>query len=406
MTEQLTGQAEVPFVMELYAQKARLQLMGERELLSSGMTGVIRVVFAFSEDWEGLKKTAVFSNGAVSIDVPEESWENEGCTVPQQVLTAAGKNLMLGLYGTDGEEVVLPTVWCSLGRVEPGAALSGTDAVPPEAPIWARLQKRLGQMEGMTLRLVRVLSMAPGADGSTTATLDHTLMQIEDACREGHPVAVELSGTLLPLTRLTPGTSAEFAGTAFQQDGASYCYYCLLTQRGPAVLTALPVGGDLTKAAEEILAQAKASGIFDGAPGPQGERGEKGETGPQGERGEKGETGPQGPAGAELFTVNFSNVQGGYGVDKTNAEIFDAANSGRVVIGIDPSSRRMLLYRYDTNMAWFTATGYDHDDELFTTQIYRVESNEVTAHFALIPEEAQLVQRVIAALPVYGGEVQ
>lgn len=149
MTEQLAGQTAeeaVPFVMELYAQKARLQLTGERELLSSGMTGVIRVVFTFSEDWAGLKKTAVFSNGAVSIDVPEDAWEQNGCIVPQQVLTAAGKTLMVGLFGTDGEEVALPTVWCSLGRVEPGAALSGIDAAAPEAPIWARLEKQIAEL--------------------------------------------------------------------------------------------------------------------------------------------------------------------------------------------------------------------------------------------------------------------
>jgi len=244
MTEQLAGQTAegaVPFVMELYARKARLQLTGERELMSSGMTGVIRVVFTFSEDWKGLKKTAVFSNGAVSIDVPEEDWVENGCTVPQQVLTTAGKNLMVGLFGTDGEEVTLPTVWCSLGRVEPGAALSGLDAVPPEAPIWARLQKWLAQLEGMTLRLVRVVDTMPDADGNLIVSLDHSFDQIETASREGQPVAMEVFGTLLLLTRLNTGASAEFSGTAFLSEGVSHHFYCLVPQRGAAILTALPV---------------------------------------------------------------------------------------------------------------------------------------------------------------------
>ena len=47
---------------------------------------------------------------------------------------------------------------------------------------------------------------------------------------------------------------------------------------------------------EEYLSAIKASGAFDGAPGPQGP---KGETGPQGPKGEKGETGPQGPQGLQ-----------------------------------------------------------------------------------------------------------
>lgn len=53
---------------------------------------------------------------------------------------------------------------------------------------------------------------------------------------------------------------------------------------------------DLAPAVEDALAAAKASGEFDGAPGPQGEQGPQGETGPQGPG---GETGPEGPAGAD-----------------------------------------------------------------------------------------------------------
>lgn len=65
----------------------------------------------------------------------------------------------------------------------------------------------------------------------------------------------------------------------------------------------------LQAATNAALAQAKASGEFDGAQGaegPQGPQGPKGDagatgaTGPQGERGPTGDTGPQGPAGAGL----------------------------------------------------------------------------------------------------------
>lgn len=51
---------------------------------------------------------------------------------------------------------------------------------------------------------------------------------------------------------------------------------------------------------EESLRELKASGEFDGAPGPQGPQGPKGEPGPQGKSGEpgpQGEAGPQGPQG-------------------------------------------------------------------------------------------------------------
>lgn len=49
----------------------------------------------------------------------------------------------------------------------------------------------------------------------------------------------------------------------------------------------------------EALAEAKASGEFDGPPGPQGEQGPQGEPGPRGYPGELGPTGPQGPRGLQ-----------------------------------------------------------------------------------------------------------
>ena len=57
---------------------------------------------------------------------------------------------------------------------------------------------------------------------------------------------------------------------------------------------------NLQSATDAALAQAKASGEFDGATGatgPQGPKGDTGATGPQGLKGDKGDTGPQGPKG-------------------------------------------------------------------------------------------------------------
>ena len=113
----------VPFT--LYAEKARLTLTGSGELLSAGMAGVVPVRFEFSEDWDGLEKTAVFTNGIRTVNVEESMWADGVCLLPAEVLVTAGKTVMAGVYGTNGLHLVLPTVWCVLGRVEPAAALSG-----------------------------------------------------------------------------------------------------------------------------------------------------------------------------------------------------------------------------------------------------------------------------------------
>lgn len=78
-------------------------------------------------------------------------------------------------------------------------------------------------------------------------------------------------------------------------------------QTGAVEITAKGLGAltedDLQSATDKALAQAKASGEFDGAQGPQGEQGPKGDIGdtgpqgPQGEQGPKGDTGEQGPQG-------------------------------------------------------------------------------------------------------------
>lgn len=77
----------------------------------------------------------------------------------------------------------------------------------------------------------------------------------------------------------------------------------------------------LQAATDAALAQAKATGEFDGAQGPAGEKGPKGDTGatgatgpqgPKGDTGSKGDTGPQGPAGAVGKSAYQYAVEGGY----------------------------------------------------------------------------------------------
>lgn len=75
-------------------------------------------------------------------------------------------------------------------------------------------------------------------------------------------------------------------------------------QPGKPSYTADEVGAiaqtELQAAIDTALAQAKASGAFDGDPGPQGAQGE---TGPKGPKGDTGETGPQGETGVGIQSV-------------------------------------------------------------------------------------------------------
>ena len=45
--------------------------------------------------------------------------------------------------------VVLPTVWVTLGKVQPAAEPSGGPAAEPTLPIWAQLQKQIGDLDDL-----------------------------------------------------------------------------------------------------------------------------------------------------------------------------------------------------------------------------------------------------------------
>ena len=88
-------------------------------LLTSGMVQAVQVRFCFSPEWEGLTRTAVFRAGQVSVSCLLD--EQNCCTIPWECLQTAGTHLMVGVYGTRAQEVVLPTVECSLGLICTGA---------------------------------------------------------------------------------------------------------------------------------------------------------------------------------------------------------------------------------------------------------------------------------------------
>jgi hypothetical protein len=135
------------------------QLVAEnRELLTAGSVGVNEVSFSFSDDWDGLTRTAVFKAGDVVIQVVLD--DDNACNVPWEVLATAHVALYVGVYGSSGALMVLPTVWAALGVVRPGTEL-GEDAKEPTPDVY---QQILADIEAGKLRGPQG---EPGADGKT-----------------------------------------------------------------------------------------------------------------------------------------------------------------------------------------------------------------------------------------------
>lgn len=129
----------------LHAEKNKLSLL-EREDVTSGSVNAYAAKFEFSEDWDGLDKTAVFQAGCASREVllgPEGA-----CVVPWEVLRVPRYHLKTGVYGKQGGEVVLPTVWADLGEILEGVPAGGSP--PPTPELWEQELARKGDGLGYT----------------------------------------------------------------------------------------------------------------------------------------------------------------------------------------------------------------------------------------------------------------
>ena len=89
--------------------------VAQNELLTTGMVQAVPVRFCFSPQWAALDRTTVFTAGTVSVSCL--LGEDNQCFIPWECLTRAGEYLRVGVYGTRGEKMVLPTVSCLLGPI-------------------------------------------------------------------------------------------------------------------------------------------------------------------------------------------------------------------------------------------------------------------------------------------------
>lgn len=110
--------------------------------ITSGMIGAT-VSIEYDDTWADLNRQVVFSGplGAVNAD---------GNTVPPEVLRLSGHELKVGIYGySDDGSRAIPTIWASLGMIQPGADPEGDESAAPTLPVWARMQNQIGNLDDL-----------------------------------------------------------------------------------------------------------------------------------------------------------------------------------------------------------------------------------------------------------------
>jgi len=265
-------------LFKLYADKTQLSVW-KRETMTSGSVNVYLVEFTFSADWEGLDKTAVFKTNGGSWSV---RLEGGPVNIPWEALQTPNLYLTVGVRGTRGDDLVLPTVWASLGMIFPGTAPGG-ETRPPTPELWEQELAQKGdglEYDGMNL------SLMSGDKALST-------VQIVGGGGEGY---IPVPGPAGP-----PGPKGDKGDPG---------------ERGPAGLE----GPQVEPGAQGPVGAQGAPG----EQGPPGEKGEQGEPGPPGPKGDTGEQGPPGPAGSG------SDLTPGDGLSKTG----DVLNIDNPVRGI------------------------------------------------------------------------
>lgn len=214
--------------------------VAQNELLTTGMVQAVPVRFRFSPQWAALDRTAVFTAGTVSVSCL--LGEDNQCFIPWECLTRAGEYLHVGVYGTRGEKMVLPTVSCLLGPICTGT--QPEENTPTEA---------------------------------TPTLVQSLLTKAEAAVSAADALRADADAGLFNGRDGKDGTNGKDGKDG--QNGAP-------GEAGPQ--------GPKGDPGETGPQGPKGN---PGETGPQGPKGDTGETGPQGPKGETGETGPQGPKG-------------------------------------------------------------------------------------------------------------
>lgn len=115
--------------------KGRYTMLVEDATLVQNSQTPYPVSFAFSEDWDGFVKTALFEAGGASIAVV---LTDDQCNIPVECLKKGGVRLKIAVYGTKGEEtkttdyhvtsMILYQAGLSVGSGSSGGATMGDEA--------------------------------------------------------------------------------------------------------------------------------------------------------------------------------------------------------------------------------------------------------------------------------------
>jgi len=154
--------------------------------LTVGRVG-LKCEFDFDSAWDGLGKGCVIKSNGTEV---QATIVNNCVTIPSARLVQ-GKNLIIGVYGTNGSTVVIPTIWCSLGMVYAAASAPTIEEVTQSFAL-------------------QVLGYMNAALGSDIHGIDLDASDIGDYGTPSMTMNIVDSGSPLTCTKTGDGTTKNF----------------------------------------------------------------------------------------------------------------------------------------------------------------------------------------------------
>lgn len=275
---------------------------------TAGSMGNERLHVTLGEGWEGLAVRAVFRPCRVSRMVPEDGVVNVPWEATARPLAEGrGRIVFQGLdeYGRIVNSLDVLYIVEGTSSTEdresdytPSAVQQIIQQVAADA---AEARNAATEAAGSASNAANSANAAAGSASDAAASASTAAQKANEAASS--------AGAAASSQRAAAGSALAAASSASAAAGSQESAASSATAAAESASAAAGSASDAADSAQEAkravqgveqnikdaLQEAKDSGEFDG---PQGPKGDKGDTGPRGPQGEKGETGAPGPAGA------------------------------------------------------------------------------------------------------------
>lgn len=122
------------------------------ELITSGSVNINFIQLNTSDDWRNLNRVILFRTNQVTIaiSIGVDNGDQVVMAIPWEVMEKANETIQVGLYGTsqaNKDEIVLPTIWGTIGKVTQGVFLSGAVGPEPTDNLFLNLIDKIDDLE-------------------------------------------------------------------------------------------------------------------------------------------------------------------------------------------------------------------------------------------------------------------